>query len=288
MFSRLRRWFSGHPQADLTVKATAAANSPTAGEAVVQVLVHVPPPRDSNRLTPRRQASPTQPATRPGIPKKRRDDPPASAQGQTVSPKQPGTPKQPGLSPPSGHSGPTGRSVCRPRWNRQTRQVLLATLSQRERRWLQQAGLTPRQLLLTAPDQLARMTRANELSPTFARRISQLAQRTRWAFRFAGRFDDMSPRQALILRAVHRGNLASLAIERPGLLRRDLQRLAYSSAGRRWLTLQDVPAVQQIRSWIDQAGSPGRTASKRNRDSAAVNAAAGCPNQAAVRYNARA
>jgi len=84
-------------------------------------------------------------------------------------------------------------------------------------------------------------------------RIGSIVRRGRWAIRFAGRFCDMTPREARLLHAVHRGNRRTLAQDSAGMIRRDLQRLALSSRGQRLFSLDEIPEIGRVKSWIDQA-----------------------------------
>jgi hypothetical protein len=84
-------------------------------------------------------------------------------------------------------------------------------------------------------------------------RIRLLVRRGRWAIRFANQFDDMMPRESLFLRAVHRGSRQTLSRDSAGMIRRDLQRLALSSRGKRLVTLDQVPDLQRLKGWITAA-----------------------------------
>lgn len=84
-------------------------------------------------------------------------------------------------------------------------------------------------------------------------RIRSIVRRGRWAIRFAGRFDDMTPRESLLLRAVHRGSRQTLTQDSAGMIRRDLQRLTLSSRGQRILTLDEIPDIDRVKNWIAQA-----------------------------------
>jgi len=106
-------------------------------------------------------------------------------------------------------------------------------------------------------------------------RIGSTVRRGRWAIRFAGRFCDMTPRESLLLHAVHRGSRRTLAQDSAGMIRRDLQRLALSSRGQRMLRLDEIPEVERVKSWIGQA---------RDGCSAIVSADQ-CPDDGLVNYN---
>lgn len=84
-------------------------------------------------------------------------------------------------------------------------------------------------------------------------RIRRLVARGRWAIRFANHFADMTPREALCLRAIHRWRRRALADDSAALIRRDLQRLALSTAGERLIKLDEIPDRQRIAAWIADA-----------------------------------
>lgn len=101
--------------------------------------------------------------------------------------------------------------------------------------------------------QSSRSAAAEPLSQAFAEKVKTLVRRGRWALRFADQFDDMKPRESLLLRAVHRGGIRTLAQDSAGMIRRDLQRLALSSRGQRILTLDEIPEMQRVKAWIAEA-----------------------------------
>ncbi|TVP98672.1 MAG: DUF4332 domain-containing protein [Planctomycetaceae bacterium] len=89
-----------------------------------------------------------------------------------------------------------------------------------------------------------------------AKRLSsrQVAKkRRRRCCRFAARFSDMEPGEARILMAIHRRSPKRLALESPGMLKRDWQRFLLSSRGQRIAPRGAVPELDRVRSWIRQA-----------------------------------
>jgi len=106
-------------------------------------------------------------------------------------------------------------------------------------------------------------------------RMGSTVRRGRWAIRFAGRFCDMTPRESLLLHAVHRGSRQTLAQDSAGMIRRDLQRLALSSRGQRMLRLDEIPEIERVKSWIAQARDDCNAKAMADR----------CPDDGLVNYN---
>jgi len=91
---------------------------------------------------------------------------------------------------------------------------------------------------------------------TLAAREAPLARRIRRAqraIRFARRFPDMTPPDALLLFAVHRRSRKSIADEPPGLIRRDIQRLLLSSRGQKRWGDRSAPPIARVKAWVDAA-----------------------------------
>lgn len=130
--------------------------------------------------------------------------------------------------------------------------ALLRQIGCRSQRQLQR--LTPQRL----EKRLAKYLAAQQHCPN-ARlappidRLRSLVRRGRWAIRFANQFAEMTPRESLLLRAVHRGNRQALSRDSAGMIRRDLQRLALSSRGKRLVTLDQIPDLQRVNGWISAA-----------------------------------
>ncbi len=232
MFNRLRKWISGDQ---------AAGDS---GQRVI--YLQVPPPRDRVEASPELPPEPQQALGDTSL----RND----GRGVAVGHRH---------AHPQGSEHVTQSNQVRSDLTHSVRE----TLSQPERRCLRRVGFRNSADVVTAsPKRIQRLLGdLSEVSAGDARRAAKLIRRTRWAVTFSSRFSDMTLRQALMLRAVHRGNRASLAAEQPGLLRRDLQRLAYSSRGSRWLGLEELPPIELIKNWIGQArGVSNETTGRRD------------------------
>ncbi|EMI28103.1 DUF4332 domain-containing protein [Rhodopirellula europaea] len=77
-------------------------------------------------------------------------------------------------------------------------------------------------------------------------------KRLRAAVRLAVAIDGMMPRDALILVAIHRRSVASLARESAAVLHRDLERFSLSSRGQRLVGHRGVPSLRRVKSWVGQ------------------------------------
>lgn len=77
-------------------------------------------------------------------------------------------------------------------------------------------------------------------------------KRLRAAVRLAVAVDGMMPRDALILVAIHRRSVASLARESAAVLHRDLERFSLSSRGQRLVGHRGVPSLRRVKSWVGQ------------------------------------
>lgn len=77
----------------------------------------------------------------------------------------------------------------------------------------------------------------------------------RWqrAIRLSRLLPAMTPREALLLHAVHRKTLRSIAEESAPRLRRDLGRYALSTAGSRLLADQPLPSPERVKGWVEAA-----------------------------------
>lgn len=95
------------------------------------------------------------------------------------------------------------------------------------------------------PDQISRQYK----SPGRALRS---IKRLRAAVRLAVAIDGMMPRDALILVAIHRRSVASLARESAAVLHRDLERFSLSSRGQRLVGHRGVPSLRRVKSWVGQ------------------------------------
>jgi hypothetical protein len=148
----------------------------------------------------------------------------------------------------------------------------LGIFSTRQVTLLRQIGCrTDRELLRLTPQRLGKrlagFCSAQQHSPDAPLappidRIRSLVRRGRWAIRFANHFGDMTPRESMLLRAVHRGSRQNLSRDSAGMIRRDLQRLALSSRGKRLVTLDQIPKLHRIQNWIVTARDGKKPASK--------------------------
>jgi hypothetical protein len=173
------------------------------------------------------------------------------------------------------------RSLSQPKRRRGTQRTAsgsttaladLAIFSRRQLDWLRLVGcrtdrdllrLTPRRLekrLIKLAESLdeghaQRLHRSAGEAPVSVpdQRIVAIIRRGRWAIRFAREFDQMSPREAIWLRAVHRSDGRTLAQDSAGMIRRDLQRMALSSRGQRMIRLDQIPDLRRIQGWIVSA-----------------------------------
>lgn len=127
--------------------------------------------------------------------------------------------------------------------------------------------LTPQRLKRRLTDYLAAQQHSPDapLAPPIDR-IRSLVRRGRWAIRFANHFDDMTPRESLLLRAVHRGSRETLSRDSAGMIRRDFQRLALSSRGKRLVTLDQIPDLQRVNDWVTAARDDQKPAAKTHAD----------------------
>lgn len=86
--------------------------------------------------------------------------------------------------------------------------------------------------------------------PAVAERCVRRWQR---AIRMARAIRTMTPRDALMLRAVHRRSVRALASEAAPRLYRDLKRYALSSRGAKQLGEHPLPSLDDVRRWIEEA-----------------------------------
>ncbi|MCC9658434.1 DUF4332 domain-containing protein [Rhodopirellula halodulae] len=113
-------------------------------------------------------------------------------------------------------------------------------------RLLAKAGIiTAGDLACCAPEQIARTYKNPQ-------RALRSIKRLRAAIRLAVAVDGMMPRDALILVAIHRRSVASLARESAATLHRDLERFSLSSQGQRLVGNRGVPSLRRVKSWVGQ------------------------------------
>ena len=81
----------------------------------------------------------------------------------------------------------------------------------------------------------------------------------RWqrAIRMARTIRSMTPRDALMLRGIHRRSVRAVASDSAPRLYRDLKRYALSSRGAKQLADHPLPSLEQVRRWIDEAQQRG-------------------------------
>lgn len=72
----------------------------------------------------------------------------------------------------------------------------------------------------------------------------------RRAIRLAAAVPGMMPRDAQLLISIHRRSVRGLAAESPATLRRDLERFAESTPGRRQLRGRRLPSAKRVKRWI--------------------------------------
>lgn len=116
-----------------------------------------------------------------------------------------------------------------------------------QRRALRSVNIrTTDELLEADPDELVARLRWPD--------VAQLSVR-RWqrAIRVARAIPSMTPRDALILQAVHRRTVRAIASEAAPRLHRDLKRYALSSHGTKRLGDRPLPSLDQVRRWIEGA-----------------------------------
>ena len=102
-------------------------------------------------------------------------------------------------------------------------------------------------LLICDPSQVADQFRSPE-------RAERAIRRLRAAVRMAAAVDRMTPRDAVLLIAVHRRSIRTLAMERPAVLHRDLERFSLSSRGSRLVGRRGIPSVRRLKRWIETSG----------------------------------
>ncbi|PHQ34831.1 hypothetical protein CEE69_13250 [Rhodopirellula bahusiensis] len=95
------------------------------------------------------------------------------------------------------------------------------------------------------PEQISRQYKSPE-------RALRSIKRLRAAVRLSVAIDGMMPRDALILVAIHRRSVASLARESAAALHRDLERFSLSSRGQKMVGHRGVPSLRRVKSWVGQ------------------------------------
>ncbi len=81
-------------------------------------------------------------------------------------------------------------------------------------------------------------------------RAERAIRRYRAAIKLALGIDSMMPRDALLLVAIHRRSVASLARESAAQLHRDLERFSLSSRGSKLIGHRSVPSLRRVKTWV--------------------------------------
>lgn len=81
-------------------------------------------------------------------------------------------------------------------------------------------------------------------------RAERAIRRYRAAIKLALGIDSMMPRDALLLVAIHRRSVASLARESAAQLHRDLERFSLSSRGSKLVGQRSVPSLRRVKTWV--------------------------------------
>jgi len=81
-------------------------------------------------------------------------------------------------------------------------------------------------------------------------RAERALRRYRAAIRMSLAIDSMMPRDALLLVAIHRRSVASLARESAAQLHRDLERFSLSTRGSKLVGHRGVPSLRRVKAWV--------------------------------------
>ena len=81
-------------------------------------------------------------------------------------------------------------------------------------------------------------------------RAERAIRRYRAAIKLALTIDSMMPRDALLLVAIHRRSVASLARDSAAQLHRDLERFSLSSRGSKLVGNRGVPSLRRVKAWV--------------------------------------
>ncbi len=115
-----------------------------------------------------------------------------------------------------------------------------------ERRCEQLAAVgiqTAGDLVFSNPHQIASTFRNTE-------RAERAICRYRAAIKLALTIDSMMPRDALLLVAIHRRSVASVARDSAAQLHRDLERFSLSSRGRKLVGNRSIPSLRRVKTWV--------------------------------------
>lgn len=92
-------------------------------------------------------------------------------------------------------------------------------------------------------------------------RVERAIRRYRAAIKLALSIESMMPRDALLLVAIHRRSVASVARESAAQLHRDLERFSLSSRGSKLVGQRSVPSLRRVKSWVASCREIVETAS---------------------------
>lgn len=85
----------------------------------------------------------------------------------------------------------------------------------------------------------------------WSRRAEATIGRMKAAVRLASNVESMTPRDALLLIAIHRRSAATLAREHAATLHRDLERFSLSTRGSRLVGRRGIPSLRRVKLWIE-------------------------------------
>lgn len=83
-----------------------------------------------------------------------------------------------------------------------------------------------------------------------SQRAERAIRRFRTAIRMALAIESMMPRDALVLVAIHRRSVSSLARESAAQLHRDLERFSLSTRGSKLVGRRGAPSLRRVKAWI--------------------------------------
>ncbi|TWT66040.1 hypothetical protein CA85_29020 [Allorhodopirellula solitaria] len=95
-------------------------------------------------------------------------------------------------------------------------------------------------------------------------RAERAIRRYRAAIKLALGIESMMPRDALLLVAIHRRSVASVARESAAQLHRDLERFSLSSRGSKLIGGRNVPSLRRVKSWVASCREMVEAASARS------------------------
>lgn len=92
----------------------------------------------------------------------------------------------------------------------------------------------------------------SKIARTFSHpeRVERAIRRYRAAIKLSLGIESMMPRDALLLVAIHRRSVASVARESAAQLHRDLERFSLSSRGSKLVGQRSVPSLRRVKGWV--------------------------------------